>query len=600
MVLGLTAAIIILKYAAMLATFGFGHDQQQGRARGFQRGRSPLGLQTYEVSISRLTLLFKSGNHVMIQIAVNQSSGSKGGNNMASISIRMKKTSNVAGRVAHDFRKRTPKYVDPWKKYLNATLLGHPIEQDALRKNLERTHKEKTGRSRRKDSALIWEGIITFSHDADLTDIEAFDQAAIKLLDQIAERHGFNNPLWLVRHEDESRPHYHFAFTNAHADTAKPVRMSPYDMRQLQDLAGQCFEHLSLTRGKSKKQRIADNEPAHKWINRSVKQLHNDLPTEIKELETERKTIEQQIDKLKEKERKNHELLERTLKKIKEASIEDKKLQEKLQKRAETYERRMKNTEKEIKEKESELERLKKLTEPHKPKAIRIKRVVDWEEAGNFIFKYPKPILKTETIISIKDHERTIISIQKEAEERIEREIKRRAIDAERKAKQAVQEELERLREHSRRIEQEKEEIERYQNKLLKANEEASKQRWLLSAKPTKQIARMFNYIKQYPPKLVYYNATLLDYKTKLIAIGDATPIQQAAALYKASKSRWLATVFFGMNEEQIAWLVKAAEKDGYDIDFEETWAKEYAEQVRAKITNTKANDTSNDFDISF
>ena len=498
---------------------------------------------------------------------------------MASISIRMRKTSGVAGRVAHDFRKRTPKYVDSKKSNLNVVLLGHAVEQNALRRELELAHKAKTGRSRRKDSALIWEGIITFSRDADLTNREDFDQAAIKLLNQIAKRHGFNKPLWLVRHEDESRPHYHFAFANAHINTAKPVRMSPGDMRRLQDLAGQCFEHIGITRGKSKKQRIADNEPAHKWINRSVKQLHNDLPTEIKELE-------QQIDELREKERKNAERLEKTLKKLKEASTED----EKLQKRAETYERRLKNTEKQIKEKEAELERLKKLTEPHKPKPIEIKQLIGWKETGNFILKRKEPVIKNTTIIKHEDYERAIISLQKEAEEKIE-QIKE---EAKNKAKQAVHEELERLY-------RENEETVLYRDKILKAIEEAG-EFFLLSAAPTLEILEKFDYTKQYPPEIVYYNATLLDYKTKLIAVGDATPMQQVAALYKASKSRWLATVFFGMDKKQIAWLVKAAIEDNYDIDFEEEEAKAYAEQVRAKIVKAAEKEASRNsgMDISF
>ncbi len=477
---------------------------------------------------------------------------------MPSVSVRLRKTFNVAGRVAHDFRTRTPGYADPDRQHLNAVLHGHPVEQADLKAELERLHLEHTGRRRRKDSALIWEGIITFSADADLTDRKAYDAAAQRLVDEIAKRHGFNEPLWLVRHEDESRPHYHFAFANAHAETAKPVRLSPTDMRQLQDLAGQCFEPLGLSRGKSKEQRIKDGEPAHKWLNRSVQQLHNDLPAEIE-------ALKQRIAELEEKERKAAARLEKTQAKLEQAQGEN----ERLQKRLKTYQKRLEKTQQELKQAQAEINRLKKLIEPQKPKPIQIQRLVRWKETGVWPFKRQEPVLKPARVINPSDAEKALIATRKAAEE-----------EARRKAEQAVQDELDSLRRRNQQLEQEQEQIIQYQDLILDAIRQASEQQWLSSAKPDHTWRN-----EQNPPEIVRYNATLLDYETRVVAVGDGTPIQQAAALYRAAREKgWERAVFWGLDEDQIVWLVKAAEKDGYEIDLKTEEAREIAERVRAEL----------------
>ncbi len=477
---------------------------------------------------------------------------------MPSVSVRLRKTFNVAGRVAHDFRTRTPGYADPDRQHLNAVLHGHPVEQADLKAELERLHLEHTGRRRRKDSALAWEGIITFSSDADLTDREAYDQAARKLVDEIAARHGFSEPLWLVHHGDESRPHYHFAFANAHAETAKPVRLSPSDMRQLQDLAGEVFSPLGLTRGKPKEQRIADGEPAHKWINRSVQQLHNDLPAEIE-------ALKQRIEELTEKERKAAARLEKTQAKLEQAQGEN----ERLQKRLETYQRRLESAQKELKQAQAEIERLQKLVEPQRQelKPARIQYVRSWRETGWGPVKRKEPILQQAQVVSFTAAENALMATRKSAEE-----------EARRKAEQTVQDELNRLRQRNQELERNQQQV----TKLFEAINQASDQRWLSSAEPDPDEMR---WLKEKPPELCYYNATLLDYETRLICIGDGTPAQQAAALYRAAREKgWERAIFWGVDEEQVEWLVKAAEKDGYEIDFKTEEAKEIAERVRREL----------------
>jgi DNA-binding transcriptional regulator GbsR (MarR family) len=459
---------------------------------------------------------------------------------MPSISVRLKKTSNVSGRVGHDFRTRIPSYADPERKALNSVILGGPLEQNELRKDLETRHRKEAGKARRKDSALIYEGIITFSVDADLTDREAFDKAAERLLEEIAKRHGFASALWLVRHEDESRPHYHFAFANAHAETAKPVRLSPNDLRQIQDLAGETFADLGISRGKPKAQRIADGEPQSAYINRSVKQLHNDLPKEIAELEEKLKTNEQRLQK--------------TLSKLAEAS----EMNEKLEKRAKTYEKRIKTL-------EDELERLRQLIEPHKPKPQKIVFKAGERETGWWFFKRKEPVLKRALVYSPKALNKALIATRKAAEEEAEAEARR-------KAAEAVKSDLSKLKR-----------FELQQEQIFKALEAAGEIGRLPCAEPAASDNAAWE--NRQPPTLRFYNATLADFGNRVVAVGDGSARQQAAALYKASREKgWKKTVFWGMNKEQIEWLVKAAERDGYNIEFAEPWAQEFAEKLKSQL----------------
>lgn len=57
---------------------------------------------------------------------------------MPSVSVRLRKTSNVSGRVAHDFRTRMPGYADPKREHLNAVLHGQPYEEIRMMEEVNR------------------------------------------------------------------------------------------------------------------------------------------------------------------------------------------------------------------------------------------------------------------------------------------------------------------------------------------------------------------------------------------------------------------------------------------------------------------------------
>ena len=96
----------------------------------------------------------------------------------------------------------------------------------------------------------------------------------------IAEHYGVGL-LGLVVHADEAAPHAHFwldARTEAGDSLARVL-----DGRTVQDLAAAAIrEHFpGIARGRRKRDRVAAGEPASAVINRSVRQLHQDLPGEI-------------------------------------------------------------------------------------------------------------------------------------------------------------------------------------------------------------------------------------------------------------------------------------------------------------------------------
>jgi len=94
--------------------------------------------------------------------------------------------------------------------------------------------------------------------------------------------------LELVRHEDETRTHYHFMLMNQTLGGKSSRRSFSRDACiALQDMAGKEFSSMDIHRGKPKEQRVLDGEPLHKHIHRSVKKLHEDLPHEIAEAESD-------------------------------------------------------------------------------------------------------------------------------------------------------------------------------------------------------------------------------------------------------------------------------------------------------------------------
>lgn len=205
---------------------------------------------------------------------------------MASISIRIKfkSTSQAQGQGKHNDRRSSPDYVDSSKTHLNKQLFKSTQTLPEIDRELKSQTKKTTGRKRQKNTDSFIDGIITFSKDADLKNKTQLDECAKSALEKIIAQNKLvpDALVDLTRHEDESRTHYHFMLKNQTTEHKSARRsFDKFACEKLQDTAGESFKQMGINRGVSKKTRMDNGEPAHKYIHRSVKKLHEDLPKEI-------------------------------------------------------------------------------------------------------------------------------------------------------------------------------------------------------------------------------------------------------------------------------------------------------------------------------
>lgn len=209
---------------------------------------------------------------------------------MKSISIRVKGAAKTSrgGQQSHDIRKgRQPGYVDNSRRADNSIIMT-PWSDDKLSAICEHRRFNQGGKKRKMKSTshIAMNGIITFSAEAQPIIYELLKTEQDKLFKKVARAISAEcetSLTGLVVHRDESAIHAHFQILpiNKHG---QPLTKSGIEYSRLQDIAGECVNEYGITRGKKKSQRIADGEPDHKHINRSVNQLHRDLIPELAEM----------------------------------------------------------------------------------------------------------------------------------------------------------------------------------------------------------------------------------------------------------------------------------------------------------------------------
>jgi predicted nucleic acid-binding Zn-ribbon protein len=289
---------------------------------------------------------------------------------MESLSIRIitkRERKPISLTPIHDLRLYTPEslpdYINPEKTHLNRILFAYgklPRTKEEAKewvKALEEENKQIFKRLKEegaipknqgyKISSPIVEGILTLSHEAqrklreDNTLFNKFLEYATEYLQLLARALG-TDLLYAVVHLDEYAPHLHF--------TLRSISYKDPDPEAFKRLGwGDLFPSLSRTKGKSvislfysgkfkdgkrdyqipierlqdsleffrprigfgrgvrKKERMARGEPYWKVVYRSVKQLHEDLPKEIKLAEERLSELYRQIGEL---ERRYDELME--------------------------------------------------------------------------------------------------------------------------------------------------------------------------------------------------------------------------------------------------------------------------------------------------
>ena len=220
------------------------------------------------------------------------------------ISVRVKHAhrSKYKNQRKHDLRiGKQPSYVQEHPKQPNRVLLEMPAP--AAMNDRAKALRKLTGptRAMRADAAIATIGIITFGMAAqtifrDLT-ADQQDAAYLEIAETIAQECG-TVLRGLVVHEDETAPHAHVVWDTRDQDGVPMSRIMKGS--RLQDIAAEVIDKHApgIVRGERKADRKERGDPDSKIYNRSVKQLHDDLPREIAAKEAELAAKEAQLTEL--------------------------------------------------------------------------------------------------------------------------------------------------------------------------------------------------------------------------------------------------------------------------------------------------------------
>ena len=245
----------------------------------------------------------------------------------------------------HDLRLYTdqnrPSYIDTSRTSLNSVLVK-PLSRDEL---LAKVHERRANAKRKlkKNAVWLWSGLIGFGVEAQekirqLT-IEKQNQIFYEIAQSIAE-YLQTDIESLTVHRDETSIHAHFTIFNHTKDGTTLSKKMKWNMySELQDIAAKVLQKhgLNIQRGKKKAERLAEKDYA-RAIHRSVRQLHFDLPTEIRDKQEQLKKLDEEIEARK-------KLLDSIMANIGQLQHRQGELVEKVK----TYEERVKKQEEKLK-----------------------------------------------------------------------------------------------------------------------------------------------------------------------------------------------------------------------------------------------------------
>ncbi len=220
---------------------------------------------------------------------------------MKTISCSMKplKFHQYKRRKSHDMReqKQVPGNIDQARTCHNTVVIPTPTAKEAL----EMMHQVKAAANARQrfDPArnnLVYDGILSFSHEAQgvvhALDVQEQVRRIVESIREVCKLHK-GRLIGLTIHRDEYAIHAHFQVLAAGED-GRMLRIGPRDCRQRQDVAARAWRDLGIARGKPKRQRIEDGDLWTEIIKRSVRQLHEDLPRELVELQAQNEALRQE------------------------------------------------------------------------------------------------------------------------------------------------------------------------------------------------------------------------------------------------------------------------------------------------------------------
>mgnify|MGYP000185686073 CR=1 FL=1 len=223
----------------------------------------------------------------------------------AMIRAEVRSARGYANQRAHDLRiGPQPNYVDGSRSDLNRVLIEPPKAPELRKLAEERRAQRETSRKLKSNAGIAVIGLIGFGIDAaklfaELTP-DAQDKALLEAAQIIADE--ANTTLeGLVYHLDETSGHAHVTWCGYDLDgeplssTMKRGMLSRFQDRLAEVMAEHC---PGIERGKSKWQRIEAGADYSETLNRSVRELHEDLPKEIAEKQEKLNDLLIQIPKL--------------------------------------------------------------------------------------------------------------------------------------------------------------------------------------------------------------------------------------------------------------------------------------------------------------
>ncbi|WP_281991994.1 plasmid recombination protein [Sulfitobacter geojensis] len=220
------------------------------------------------------------------------------------ISVRVKHThrSKYKNQRRHDLRIGVPpSYVQNKRSERNRVLVELPMPAVITARAKELREKTDPSRAMRADAAVATIGIITFGHAAQqifeaLTTAQQ-DDAYLEVAQSIADEYG-TTIRGLVVHADETAPHAHVVWDCRDHDGVPMSRVMKGS--RLQDIAAEVIErHASgIERGVRKSVRIARGDKPSQIYNRSVQQLHQDLPLELEAKRQDLKQFSDRVDEM--------------------------------------------------------------------------------------------------------------------------------------------------------------------------------------------------------------------------------------------------------------------------------------------------------------
>lgn len=262
----------------------------------------------------------------------------------------------VGGDNDHELREgHIPDYVDDTRSHLNSVIIN-PYKGLELRERCNDLRAQRDTKRAMKSNACVAQSImISFGHeiqdDFEALDVKVQNELYLKLMQKIAEE-AKTEVSGLVAHRDETAPHAHGQLVGYNRDGVPLTKIMNRQFRKdMQDWMVEIFQpHIqTMQRGVAKSVRLKRGEKAATTINRSVAELHKDLPLEI----AAKRAV---LDELTAKVEKNTRLAEKARRK----AAENSDMADKAIKRATDYERRADAAKNALATVETELSRLEK------------------------------------------------------------------------------------------------------------------------------------------------------------------------------------------------------------------------------------------------